>query len=53
MDIDCLIGEIFLRPALWDQKNKNHHNRFVLDKLWDEVGAKLNTSRKFFFNFYF
>ena len=47
MDIDSLISEIFVRPSLWDQKDKNHHNRFVLDKLWDEVAIKLNTTRKY------
>ena len=33
MNIDMLIGEVFLRSPLWDQKDKNHHNRFILDKL--------------------
>ncbi|XP_071055239.1 uncharacterized protein [Onthophagus taurus] len=44
MDVDCLIGEVFVRSPLWDQKNKNHHNRFVLDKLWHEVAVKLSTT---------
>ena len=44
MDIDMLIGEIFIRSPMWDQKDKNHHNRFILDKLWDEVATKLNTT---------
>ncbi|KAL1506356.1 hypothetical protein ABEB36_005736 [Hypothenemus hampei] len=45
MDIETLISEIFIRSPLWDQKSKYHHNRFVLDKLWDEVAVKLNTTR--------
>ncbi|KAL1487721.1 hypothetical protein ABEB36_015628 [Hypothenemus hampei] len=44
MDNNILISEVFIRPHLWDQKNKNHHNRFVLDKLWDGVATKLNTT---------
>lgn len=48
MDIDSLISEIFIRLALWDQKNQNHHDRFILDKLWEEVAVKLNTSKKNF-----
>lgn len=46
MDADKLIAEVFVRTPLWDQKNIHHHNRFVLDKLWDEVAAILNTSRE-------
>jgi hypothetical protein len=46
MDIESLVAEIFTRPALWDKSDKNHHNRFVLDKLWLEVAQELNTKRK-------
>ena len=46
MDIEKLIAEVFIRSPLWDQKDKNHHNRFILDQLWDEVGVKLKTKRK-------
>lgn len=46
MDIDKLITEVFIRAPLWDQTNKHHHNRFVLDKSWDEVAAVLKTTRK-------
>ncbi|KAL1489914.1 hypothetical protein ABEB36_013840 [Hypothenemus hampei] len=45
MDIDLLISEVFTRTPLWDQKDKNHHNRFILDKKWDEVAENLNTTR--------
>ncbi|XP_044760300.1 uncharacterized protein LOC123317754 [Coccinella septempunctata] len=43
MDVDLLISEIFVRPPLWDQNNKNHHNRFISDKLWGQVAHKLHT----------
>lgn len=46
MDVDNLISQILLRPALWDKTDKNHHNRFVLDKLWSEVAQEMNTKRK-------
>jgi hypothetical protein len=27
-------------PPLWDQRDKNYHNRELKPKLWDEIGAK-------------
>jgi len=27
---------------LWDQRDKNDHNRDFIPKLWDEIGEKLN-----------
>ncbi|XP_046387258.1 uncharacterized protein LOC124156645 [Ischnura elegans] len=34
------------RPALWDKRNKHHHNRHVLDKEWKAVAAALNCTDK-------
>nr|XP_012230427.1 PREDICTED: transcription factor Adf-1-like [Linepithema humile] len=45
MNVDKLISEIYVRSPLWDRRNSNHHNRFVLDKLWDEVAHQLHTTR--------
>nr|CAH7712235.1 unnamed protein product [Callosobruchus chinensis] len=45
MNINVLIDEVFARPALWNQKQKHHHNTYVLDRLWDEVADKLCTTR--------
>ncbi|XP_054288084.1 uncharacterized protein LOC129003799 [Macrosteles quadrilineatus] len=45
MDVDNLISQVFMRPALWDKCDKNHHNRFVLDKLWNEVAEELKTKQ--------
>ncbi|KAJ4450165.1 hypothetical protein ANN_01572 [Periplaneta americana] len=46
MDMNSFIGAVFSRPILWDQRNKNHHNRFVLDKLWDEVAQEFGVTSK-------
>ena len=29
---------------LWDQRDKNCHNRDLKPKLWDEIGEKLNVA---------
>uniref|UniRef100_A0A1B6D3F3 MADF domain-containing protein n=1 Tax=Clastoptera arizonana TaxID=38151 RepID=A0A1B6D3F3_9HEMI len=45
MDIPSLIVEVRQRPALWDQRCKNHCNRHVTDELWGEVASALNTPK--------
>ncbi|XP_034118108.1 transcription factor Adf-1-like [Drosophila albomicans] len=45
MDIENLISEVFLRPALWDQKSKNYHNRILVEKNWTEIENMLETSK--------
>jgi len=32
---------------LWDQRDKNYHNRDHKPKLWDEKGEKLNVAGKY------
>jgi hypothetical protein len=34
-------------PPLWDQRDKNDHNRGLKPKLWDETGEKLNVAGKY------
>ena len=46
MDVELLISKVFLRKPLWDQKDRQHHNRFVLDRLWDEVAEEMKTTTK-------
>jgi len=29
---------------LWDQRDKNYHNRDLKPKLWDEIGEKLKVA---------
>lgn len=47
MDIEQLISAVFTRDALWDQRNPQHHNRYLLDKLWDAVAEELRTTSKY------
>jgi hypothetical protein len=35
-----------MRP-LWDQRDKNEHNRDLKPNLWDEAGEKLNVTGKY------
>ncbi|XP_076658609.1 uncharacterized protein LOC143362394 [Halictus rubicundus] len=46
MSLDLLISLIFKNRPLWDQKDKNHHNRYVLDKLWEEVAKEMKSTSK-------
>jgi hypothetical protein len=32
---------------LWDQRDKNYHNRDLKPKLWDEIGENLNVAGKY------
>ncbi|KAL1130497.1 hypothetical protein AAG570_011745 [Ranatra chinensis] len=32
------LDEIFKRPELWDKNHPHHHHKWILDKLWREVG---------------
>jgi len=46
MNVDVLITSVFKRKPLWDQKDPEHHNRYVLDKMWDEVAVEMKTTSK-------
>ncbi|XP_031337842.1 transcription factor Adf-1-like [Photinus pyralis] len=37
VDKEKLIGLVFVREAIWNKKNKYHHNCVILNKLWKEV----------------
>ncbi|XP_044764520.1 uncharacterized protein LOC123321081 [Coccinella septempunctata] len=41
MDIEALISSIFVKSALWDSRDAQHRNRYVLDKLWDDVANEM------------
>ena len=43
---NALISLVYKRRALWDQKDRNHHNRYILDKLWEEVATELHSTSK-------
>ncbi|GJQ66877.1 hypothetical protein Trydic_g7900 [Trypoxylus dichotomus] len=41
MNCATLIGEVYCRKPLWDSLHPQHHNRTVLDKLWEEVSQTM------------
>ncbi|TGZ54224.1 uncharacterized protein [Temnothorax longispinosus] len=44
MDLQRLINEVHARPAIWDQKNVNYHNRDVILKMWREIARACEVS---------
>ncbi|XP_033331507.2 uncharacterized protein LOC117223361 [Megalopta genalis] len=44
MDLQRLITEVHARPAIWDQKNVNYHNRDVIQKMWREIARVCEVS---------
>jgi len=53
LDCEVLINTVHFRPALWEQSDKNYHNRDLTLKLWEEVAAECDSYCKqkcFFFN---
>jgi len=50
MDKTYLIEFVRDMMPLWDQWDKNYHNRDPKPKLWDETGEKLNVAGKYFNN---
>ncbi len=42
MDVETLISEVYLRPAIWDKNRNDHANRNVLDKVWKEISHEIN-----------
>jgi hypothetical protein len=40
LDCEVLINAAYLRPALWEQSDKNYQNRDLKLKLWEEVAAE-------------
>uniref|UniRef100_T1IDG9 MADF domain-containing protein n=1 Tax=Rhodnius prolixus TaxID=13249 RepID=T1IDG9_RHOPR len=41
-DVEKLISAVFTHECLWNQAHPDHHNRFVLEKEWEEVSTSLN-----------
>ena len=44
MDKTYLIDFVRDMAPLWDQRDKNYHDRDLKPKLWDEIGEKLNVA---------
>lgn len=49
LDLQLLIAEVFAREPLWMVKHKLHPNRCVVEKFWDAVAKKLDTTSKLSF----
>lgn len=45
MNTEDLINSVEIRRPLWDQQDPTHHNRYVLDKLWDEIAKEMKCER--------
>ncbi|XP_012278607.1 uncharacterized protein LOC105698712 [Orussus abietinus] len=44
MDLERLINEVYVRPAIWDQKNTNYHNRDIVTRMWGEIAKACEVS---------
>ena len=40
--MESLISAVFSRPAIWDSSVKNHSDRDIIQKLWNEIAEELN-----------
>jgi len=47
MDKTYLIELVRDMSPLWDERDKNYHNRDFKLKLWDDIGEKLNITGKY------
>jgi hypothetical protein len=43
LDCEILINAVHLRPALWEQSDKNYQNRDMKLKMWEEVAGECNS----------
>jgi len=46
-DGKILISLIEKRPSIYDYKDKDHSNRAVQDKLWEEISKEMNVNGMF------
>jgi hypothetical protein len=46
LDCEVSINAVHLKPALWEQSDKNYQNRDLKRKLWEEVAAECDSSCK-------
>lgn len=42
-----LIQEVKSRQPIWNRKHDLHHERGVIEALWEEIGIVLGKTRKF------
>lgn len=46
-DGEILVSLIEKRPSIYDYNNKDHSNRMVQDKLWEEISKEMNVNGMF------
>jgi hypothetical protein len=46
LDCEILINAGHVRPASWEQSDKNYQNRDMKLKMWEEVAAEYKSSCK-------
>lgn len=44
--MDMLISEVRKRELLWNRKNRDHRDRALVDKEWEDVGEKVGVPSK-------
>lgn len=49
---DELIDLVFNATAVWDKRNKQHHNRYVLNREWKRISEKLRVTGMFIILFF-
>nr|XP_029729601.1 uncharacterized protein LOC115266988 [Aedes albopictus] len=47
IEIEQLIGSVFLRKELWDQTSRGYRNRVLVDNSWKELAEEFNVSEDF------
>jgi hypothetical protein len=43
---ECLISEVQYRPILWQDNHIEYKNKYVTNKIWEEVGKVCNCTGK-------
>ena len=43
-DPEKLINLVFLRKSIYDFTDKEHSNRIIQDRLWNEISTEMETS---------
>lgn len=47
LDAEKLIVLVQERPPIYDYTSKEHHNRDIMDKLWQEIGVDMGAPGEF------
>lgn len=52
-DGEILVSLIEKRPSIYDFKHKDHSNRTVQDKLWEEISKEMDVSGMYKYFYYY